>query len=387
MSRFLFVTWDGAGNLVPTLGLARRLARRGHDVRVLGHRSIDARCGRDGWRFRELRETPDFDSAATRPGPEDMSIVARRLWFNPAVARDTREELRREDADIVVADCLLAGALSAGEAAETPTVALFHGAFAPFRRGPFHDLLAAMQPMLDALRVETGLPRVDGFAALHDACALSLVATPREFEPEMPLPPNVVFAGPFLDAPPLLAGFADVEIEPDGGPLVLVGFSTSHQGHLPLLQRVVDGLATLPVNAVVTTGPAVDPAAIEARTGVRVVRFAPHDRLLPRASLVVTHAGLGTVMSSLAHGVRLLCLPLGRDQFFNAARVAAIGAGRVLDAASDSGAIAAAVRALLDDEAAGAGARRAADAIARCGNAEAAVAAVENLAARFACYH
>ena len=51
MSRVLFVTWDGAGNLVPTLGLAQRLSRRAHDVRVLGDRSIDDRCGRDGWQF------------------------------------------------------------------------------------------------------------------------------------------------------------------------------------------------------------------------------------------------------------------------------------------------------------------------------------------------
>jgi UDP:flavonoid glycosyltransferase YjiC (YdhE family) len=387
MSRVLFVTWDGAGNLVPTLGLAQRLARRGHDVRVLGHRSIDARCGRGGWRFRELRQTPDFNSAAVRPGPEDMSIVARQLWFNPSVAHDTREELQRESADVIVADCLLAGALCAGEAAETPTVALFHGAYGLFRRGPLHDRLAAMRPLLDDLRAGIGLPPVEGLAAVHDACALSLVATPREFEPDMPIASNVVFAGPFLDAPPLLAGVDDPEIDSDGRPLVLVGFSTSHQGQLPLLQRIVDALGTLPVNAVVTTGPAIDPAAIEPRGDVRIVRFARHDRLLPRASLVITHAGLGTVMSTLAHGVTLLCVPLGRDQFFNAARVEALGAGRALDANADGATIAAAVTAALNDETARAGARRAAAAIARCGNAQAAVPAIENLAARFACYH
>ncbi|MFI5004995.1 MAG: glycosyltransferase [Solirubrobacterales bacterium] len=52
--------------------------------------------------------------------------------------------------------------------------------------------------------------------------------------------------------------------------------------------------------------------------------------MLPRASLVVTHAGLGTVMAALAHGVPLVCMPMGRDQDANARRVEALGAGLAL---------------------------------------------------------
>jgi UDP:flavonoid glycosyltransferase YjiC (YdhE family) len=102
-------------------------------------------------------------------------------------------------------------------------------------------------------------------------------------------------------------------------------------------------------------------------------------RLLPRASLVVTHAGLGTVMAALAHGVPLLCMPLGRDQFFNASRVEAIGAGRAIGADAGVEAIAAAVRALLHDEAAQAAARRFATVIAGYGGAAAAVEQLEAL--------
>ena len=48
MSRFLVVTWDGAGNLTPALGVAKALTTRGHDVRLLGHRAIHERCGDHG---------------------------------------------------------------------------------------------------------------------------------------------------------------------------------------------------------------------------------------------------------------------------------------------------------------------------------------------------
>src|SRR5207253_5005080 len=71
---------------------------------------------------------------------------------------------------------------------------------------------------------------------------------------------------------------------------------------------------------------------------------------LPHAALVITHAGLGTVMAALAHGVPLLCLPMGRDQHDNAARVAHLGAGSVVPADAGADEIASAVRAALGNQ-------------------------------------
>jgi UDP:flavonoid glycosyltransferase YjiC (YdhE family) len=45
------------------------------------------------------------------------------------------------------------------------------------------------------------------------------------------------------------------------------------------------------------------------------------------AAVVVTHAGHGTVIRALAAGVPLVCMPMGRDQNENAARVVYHGAG------------------------------------------------------------
>jgi len=382
MSRFLIVTWDGAGNLVPTLGIAARLARAGHDVRVLGHRSIHDRCGSHGWRFRALERTAAFDSAAAGARDGHMSHIARQLWFSGAVADDVGDELAREPADVLVGDCMLFGALSAAQAAAMPTVSLFHGAFALFRRGPLVDLLAPMLPALNALRDRLGLPAVHRICDVHDQCTLSLVATPREFEPAMQIPENVRFAGPILDGPRLLRRVDEVAVSSGAEPLVVVSFSTSDQGQVPLLQRCIDALASVAARAIVTTGPAVDPAALQPARNVRVIRFVPHDRLFPRASLVVTHAGLGTVMTALAHGVPMLCTPFGRDQFFNAARVEALGAGRAIRADAHEAAIADAVRQLLGDERARASATRMAGVIAEYRNGACAIDELERVARR-----
>jgi zeaxanthin glucosyltransferase len=56
----------------------------------------------------------------------------------------------------------------------------------------------------------------------------------------------------------------------------------------------------------------------------------PQLELLKRSAAVITHAGMNTVLESLAEGIPLVCIPLGNDQPGVAARVAARGAGLVV---------------------------------------------------------
>jgi zeaxanthin glucosyltransferase len=62
-----------------------------------------------------------------------------------------------------------------------------------------------------------------------------------------------------------------------------------------------------------------------------LVPFAPQERLLPRSSLVITHAGLGTIKESISFGVPMLAFPLLYDQPGNGARIAYHGLGEVGD--------------------------------------------------------
>ena len=94
-----------------------------------------------------------------------------------------------------------------------------------------------------------------------------------------------------------------------------------------LLQRAAEALGRLPVRGLVTTGPAVNPAAIRAPANVSVRQWVRHADVLPYCSAVLTHGGHGTVMKALAAGVPVVVAPLGRDQPDNAARVVHAGAG------------------------------------------------------------
>ena len=100
-----------------------------------------------------------------------------------------------------------------------------------------------------------------------------------------------------------------------------------------------------------TTGRAVDPREIPAPSNVEVLQAAPHRRVLAEASVVITHAGHGTVLKTLAAGVPLVCMPMGRDQKDNTVRVLRLGAGVRISKSSTPDQIAAAISDILNDPA------------------------------------
>jgi len=75
-----------------------------------------------------------------------------------------------------------------------------------------------------------------------------------------------------------------------------------------------------------------------------------HATLLPHADLFVGHAGHGGLMAALAHGLPIVCIPLDRDQPHNASRIAAVGAGVIVDTGAPIAAHRGAIAAALVDE-------------------------------------
>lgn len=117
---------------------------------------------------------------------------------------------------------------------------------------------------------------------------------------------------------------------PAGTPLVYVTMGTVFNDPRPL-QTVLGALAGLDVGVLVTVGPQGDPGALGTLPArVRVERYVPQTLVLPHCDVVVSHAGSGTVLATLALGLPQICLPQGADQFLNAAAVALAGAGITL---------------------------------------------------------
>ena len=86
------------------------------------------------------------------------------------------------------------------------------------------------------------------------------------------------------------------------------------------------------MRVLVTVGPAGDPDAFGAQPDhVHVERYVPQTRVLRHCSVVVSHAGSGTFLATLAQGVPQLCLPQAADQFLNADACRRSGVGLALD--------------------------------------------------------
>ena len=72
--------------------------------------------------------------------------------------------------------------------------------------------------------------------------------------------------------------------------------------------------------------------------------------MLAHAAVVVAHGGSGSILATFARGLPSLLVPMGADQFDNAARCAELGAGLVLMPAElTADAVRAGVETLLRD--------------------------------------
>jgi MGT family glycosyltransferase len=351
--RFLFVTWDGGGNFVPTLSIAGALATRGHEVVFTGQRSLARQMQRRGYAFHAFARAPEW-TAGRSIEEERPAFVG--LLSGAGTAEDVTAAIDRVKPDAIVVDCMLAGGLAAAECSHVPSASLVHVLDHACAEGVLARSFSAMMPMVNDTRSGLGLAPAAAYADLLEPMTLVLATSVEALDlPTTRLPGNVRYIGPVFDD---RAGRPIPDLPADDRPLVLVSFSTTYQHQEEPLQRVADGLAELHVHGLMTLGDVLEPDVLSLPPNVAVCASAPHDALLPRASLVVTHAGLGTVMAGLAHGVPLLCMPMGRDQDTNARRVETLGAGLTLSVDAGVREIGQAIATVLQTPSYGEAARR-----------------------------
>lgn len=327
MSTFEFVTWNGGGNLTPALGIARALAERRHTVAFLGEETQRRRIEAAGLAFTAYTRRPDWDGAPPQTSAERQRLLMRNIWMNDGLADDLTAVLAREPADMVVVDCMLAGILANSPRFGVPTAVLVHSLFASVL-----EVRDALVTMGNRLRVEAGLPALDAAAMKWEHKDLVLVTTLREFDGVTDDPaPNVRYVGPVFERQPTPPDWRLPWDHDDPRPFVLASFSTMPGQTSPAtLQLVLDALESLPLRVLLATGP-FSPEILTIPPNAAVFGYVPHTAVLPHAALAINHAGHGSVMAALAHGVPLVCMPtLGADQGIIAGRVEALGAGKVI---------------------------------------------------------
>src|SRR5215211_1194076 len=367
----LIVTWGSGGNLPPLLAAGKLLAARDHRVCVLTsaatrQQAVDA--GFDVATYSRGCE-PDMEVAFEEQAAKLMAAAA-----GPELALDVCDVVAGLEPELMIVDCMLPAGLVAGESTATPTVSLVHFPYGLARMQMLRGggAWTTDRVQLNATRSGLGMKPTRDDLAAWESPELLLVTVPKWFDLAMDYPPKVVHAGPLGVT---LAPHG--ENTPDGRPLVLLSFSTTvMQGQVALIQRVCDAIAGEAVDAILTLGPAVSAEWIRVPPNIETSPYGDHDELLQRCAAVVSHGGLGTTLRALAQGTPLLLLPLGRDQQFNAGRVAELGAGSQLPVEAAPTEIASALAELLGQPQFTEAAARAAGAIAADAPDETAVEAL-----------
>jgi UDP:flavonoid glycosyltransferase YjiC (YdhE family) len=182
--------------------------------------------------------------------------------------------------------------------------------------------------------------------------------------------------------PPVATGSAGVEAIAALGrvrPAVHVSFGTESGDRAPW-SALLQALGGLDVDALVTTGAAGLPVDAVVPPNVTVASYVDQHLVLERVAGVVSHAGSGTLLGAAAAGVPQTCVPLGADQFENAAAAAAAGIAVVIDPAHrDAASLVEAMRRMLTDRTIAASARDVADEISRGDGVDAACDHIEGL--------
>jgi MGT family glycosyltransferase len=275
--------------------------------------------------------------------------VFHDVFLNRRYGEALLAEVRRDAPDVLLVDQMLLMAAAAAASTRLPTALLWHTVFGG--RSERAPMPSALLEPLNAYREQLGLGRIaDRFAAAAEADAI--VAFTHEAFDVVPTerPKQLHYVGPLFE-PSSMATTRDLPWRPDDlRPVVLVSYSTSFQNQVPVLQRVADAVAELPVQVVMTLGP-ISPDELRLPSNVVARAFVDHQLAMGSAALVVTHAGHGTVMAAATTGVPMVCTPMGRDQHAVAACVAHRGLGVVVPATASSEELKTAIEAALADDA------------------------------------
>ena len=352
VERVLVVATAGAGgDLQPLLAAALALRDRGHETVFLGDQSVRRSLG-----------ALDLDAETLPP----------ELDLGPTLVAAIRDAMERTRGDHVAAGPIVRDRMAewAKRAAEPVADAVRNHHPSAILTSLFGvEVLRAVSPCPWAVINSTfyvgprpprpleedfgprAVPLIARYASLLGSAGLVLHATDPQFDLAFDgLPPRHHYVGPLgiWEPPSDPPSYLD---EP-GDPWVLVTISSQLQDDVPLAEAALTALSGRPVRVALTLGPDHDPGALSAiPQNARVERTLSHTAVLERGTLLVSHAGHGSVMKALWHGRPMVLVPWGRDQPGVAARAAALGVAEVVprDQASEQTLSMAIDRALADD--------------------------------------
>ena len=364
MARFGIFCFPATGHLNPMTALARRLQLRGHTVVIFGIADTEERVRAAGIEFHAIG-LEDYPPGTLRNLDEHLALLNGYAAFrftlervrNSArmVMRDGPKAARAANVEVLLVDeADFAGSVADYLGLPWISIAVVPPLIRDDRFPPFwfgwdagQDGLSRLRNRLaiglllriaapifrdvNRQRVAWGLnPIMRSEDALSPLAQIAQMPEALEFEIIGEKPAGVHYTGPLENSRQRPAMEFPWE-HLNGRPLIYASLGTLQNGSETLFRTIAEACAGLDAQLVISLGGGLEPARLGKLPGdPLVVRFAPQLDILKRAALVITHAGINTVLESLREGVPLVAVPLAHDQPGVAARVKAHGACVVL---------------------------------------------------------
>ncbi|WP_127792000.1 glycosyltransferase [Agromyces sp. LHK192] len=376
---FLFMPESAYGPTNNCIGIGHELRKRGHRVVFAAERSWEGKLAALGFEEDLVDLAPPAEASDdAAAGGEDAEQDAGAFWkdyiqaISPEFRKSTAEQLEtvvlpiweelvagakycepqlraiieRTKPDVIIEDNVLAfpALVTAGvpfvrivscnplEVPGDDIAPVFSGLAADDREGwaafraEYDRTHRPLWEAFDAWVQEQGAPALPELEFIHHGDAnLYLYPEVLDYHAERPLPEG----WHRLDSSVRETEQAPADLPEsftDGTrPLVYFSLGSLGSADVALMRRVIDALAALPVNVIVSKGPLHD--EFELAENMWGAEFLPQTKLIPLADLVITHGGNNTTTEALHFGKPMILLPLFWDQYDNAQRVHETGYG------------------------------------------------------------
>jgi MGT family glycosyltransferase len=383
MARLGAFCFPGSGHINPVTALARALELHGHSVVMFGVADTESRIRAAGIEFHQIGAT-DYPPGTLKALDGRLShlsglaaarfTVARVVNTGRMVLRDGPSAVRAARVDALLIDETdVAGTVAEHLGIPWVSIAVVppmnHDDSVPpfyfgWRAGQdplshfrnrmggrlLHRMGKPISDLLNGQRREWGLKPFKGVLdSLSPIAQIAQMPRALEFE-SADWPGTLYYTGPWVN--PAQRPSVDFPWSRlDGRRLVYASLGTLQNGSAPVFRAIAEACSGLPVQLVLSLGGGLDPEQLGKLAGDPiVVPFAPQLDLIKRADVVITHAGINTVLESLAQGVPMVAIPQGNDQPGIAARLAARELGVVVPTRKlSSSRLRRAVRLVLED--------------------------------------
>jgi MGT family glycosyltransferase len=369
MTHFGILCPAAIGHLNPMCALGRELQRRGHHVTLFGIPDIQPKVKNSGLDFWTIGEAEfptgtleqKYKQLGEMSGLAGLNFTVRWLQQETAMLfREAPEALKAAGIEALLVDQVTVGGGTIADLLNLPFITLCNALLINREAGvpPYFThwnyskawwarlrnqlgnsfLNRITQPFWEVIvqqRHQWKLPtyscRNDAYSQLAQICQL-----PAEYDfPRDNLPQCFHYTGPLQDPSGLEPVFFPSISFPfeklTGKPLIYASLGTLQNRKWEIFHSIAEACLGLDAQLVISLG---NPNSQESGSTLPgspiVVPYAPHQQLIERASVIVTHAGMNTVLGALSSGVPLVAIPVTNEQPGIATRIARTGAGEVV---------------------------------------------------------